>query len=214
MEVLSEKIKRFLTIGYGSGYGSGYGYGSGSGSGYGSGYGYGYRDGYVDGYGSGYGDGDGLISFNHNPVNYIDDIHTVILNVHGNLAKGFTINNDLTTRECFVVKGHNLFAHGDTAKEAEDALQEKIMESMDPEEKIDLFLKEFKSGIKYPAEAFFTWHNKLTGSCEFGRRAFVRDHGIDLEHGTYTVEEFCEITKDAYGGDIIKQLEERIKENV
>ena len=36
--------------------------------------------------------------------------------------------------------------------------------------------------------------------------------GIDLENGMYTVKEFIEITKDDFGGDIIKQIEERIDE--
>lgn len=42
-----------------------------------------------------------------------------------------------------------------------------------------------------------------------GRDSFVRGHGIDLEHGEYTVAEFVEITRDSYGGEIIARLEER-----
>ena len=204
--------------GSGSGYGSGYGYGSGSGygdgygygSGYGDGYGYGYGDGY--GSGSGYGDGSGLISFNGNKVYYIDGVATVIEKVHLNLAKGFIVNNDLTTEACFIAKGENKFAHGATAKEARKALQDKIFEAMDTEEKIEAFIKAFKIGIKYPAKVFYDWHHKLTGSCELGRNAFVKNHGIDLEKGEYTVEEFIEKTKQDFGGDIICQLEERLSE--
>ena len=65
---------------------------------------------------------------------------------------------------------------------------------------------------KYPAKDFFIWHNRLTGSCEMGRKSFASDNGIDLENGEYTVKEFVEITKNAYGGQIIKQLEEKIQE--
>ena len=120
------------------------------------------------------------------------------------------MNNDLTTENCFIAKGQNKFAHGKTFAEAQKALQDKIFDDMDPEEKIDLFLEEFKLDVKYPAKIFYEWHHKLTGSCEFGRNAFIRNHGIDLENGKYTVKEFIDITKHDYGGDIIRQIEERV----
>ena len=176
MEVLIDKIKKFVTPGSGSGYGDGY----------------------------------GLVSFDGQNVYYIDGLPTVIERVCNNLAKGYIVNKDLTTTPCYVVKHENLFAHGSTVKEAEKALQDKIFESMDVEEKIDAFLKEFDIYTKYPAKMFYEWHHKLTGSCEFGRNAFVKNHGIDLENGMYTVKEFIEITKDDFGGDIIKQIEERV----
>ena len=185
MEALKDKIKKFLTIGYG--YGDGSGYGSGDG------YGYDYK------------------SFGGSPVHYIDGVPTVITKVHGNLAKGFIIHSDLTTQECFIAKGEDKFAHGETFAEAQKALQDKIFDDMDTEEKIDIFLKEFKPGVKYPAKSFYEWHHKLTGSCEFGRNAFVKNHGIDLENGMYTVEEFIEYTKNDYGGDIIVKIEELLK---
>jgi hypothetical protein len=194
---LQEKIKRFLSTNDGSGPG----YGDGSGSGYGSG------DGYGDGYGSGY----GLISFNGQKVYYIDGMPTVIEKVHENLAKGFTVNNDLTTRSCFIAKGENKFAHGETFAEAQKALQDKIFADMDTEEKIVVFLKEFQPDVKYNARLFYEWHNKLTGSCEFGRNSFVKNHGIDLENGMYTVAEFIEITKNDFGGEIIRQIEETME---
>ena len=220
MAEISKAIERFLTIssgygsgygsgsgdGYGSGYGYGYGYGSGSGSGDGSGYGYGSGSG--DGYGSG--SGDGLKSFNGQKVYYIDNIPTVIEKVKGNLAKGYIVNADLTTKKCYIAKHDNYFAHGATLKEAEKALQDKVFDNMDVDEKINIFLKEFDLNTKYPARTFYEWHHKLTGSCEFGRNTFVRNHGIDLVNGMYTVKEFIEITKNDFGGDIIRQLEERV----
>ena len=163
-------------------------------------------------YGSGYGYGSGLISFNGQKVYYIDNMPTVIEKVHLNLAKGFTINDDLTVRTCFIAKGNNKFAHGSTFAKAQKALQEKIFESMDTEEKIEVFLKEFQLGIKYPAKSFYEWHHKLTGSCEFGRNSFIKNHGIDLENGMYTIKEFIDITKNDFGGEIIRQIEERITE--
>ena len=205
------KIEEFLKvkIGYGSGSGYGDGYGYGYGSGYGDGYGYGSGD----GSGSGDGYGDGIKGFNNQPVWMIDGVATIIKNIRGNIAKGFILNKDLTLSACYIAKGHNKFAHGETLKEAVEALQNKIFEDMDTETAIEMFLKEFPdSDKKYPAKAFFTWHNRLTGSCEMGRKAFVRDGGYDLENDTFTVKEFINITQNAYGGEVIKQLKETIKE--
>ena len=222
MEVLNDAIKRFLTVdyGYGSGSGDGYGYGSGygSGDGSGSGSGYGYGSGSGDGYGSGsgygYGSGygDGLIAFNGRQVNYIDSIPTIIEKVRNNLAKGYIVLKDLTTKPCYVVKHGYLFAHGPTIKAAEQALSDKIFDDMDVDEKIEIFLKEFELEKKYSATLFYDWHHKLTGSCEMGRNAFVKNNGIDLENGEYTVKEFIELTENDYGGSIIKQLKERIED--
>ena len=229
-----EKIKEFLTVetGDGSGDGYGYGYGYGSGDGYGYGYGYGYGDGYGDGYGYGYGDGSGYGSgdgygygygygygdgsgismFNGQAVHQIDGVATIIKQVRGNVAKGFILNSDLTLTPCYIVKGHNKFAHGETLKKAVEDLQNKIFEDMDTETAIEMFLKEFPDpSKKYPAKAFFVWHNRLTGSCEMGRNSFVRNGGYDLENDTFTVQEFIDITKNAFGGDIIRQLESEVK---
>ena len=124
MEVLEKKIEEFLKIeigsgsgygdgsgdGYGSGYGDGYGdgsgYGSGSGSGYGdgSGYGSGYGDGSGSGYGDGYGDGSGLKAINNHRVYKIDDIPTIILSIHKNIARGKIVNRDLTFANCYIAK--------------------------------------------------------------------------------------------------------------
>ena len=185
MEALNEKIKEFLRVNDGSGYGDGSG----------------------DGDGSGY----GIKTFCGLLVHDIDGIQTCITKVHGNLAKGFIISSDLTTSECFVAKGNDKFAHGKTFAEAQKSLQDKIFDDMPVEEKIEAFLSEFKEDRKYPAKLFYEWHHKLTGSCEFGRNTFVKNHGIDIENGKYTVREFIDITKHDYGGDIILQIEERIR---
>ena len=200
---LEEKIRRFLSVCSGSGSGYGYGYGSGYGSGDGSGDGSGYGSGDGSGYGSGY----GLKSFNGDAVNYIDSVPTVIRSLHLNLAKGYIIGSDMTTEDCYVVKGENLFAHGKTVKEAQEALREKIFDNMDDDEKIEAFRSEFPNADKkYPAKVFYDWHHRLTGSCKMGRDAFCRDHGIDLENGTYSVREFVGLCRDSYGGEIIMKI--------
>ena len=190
-----EKIKEFLRVETG--------YGDGSGSGYGSGYGYG--DGY--GYGSGY----GIKIFNGQEIYNIDEVQTIITNIRGNVAKGFILNNDLTLTPCFVVKAHNCFAHGETLKKAQEALEDKLFEGMDTDEKIKIFIDKFSLDKEYPAKDFYDWHNKLTGSCEMGRKAFARDHDIDIENDKITVADFINLTQNAFGGSVIKQLAEELK---
>ena len=147
------------------------------------------------------------------PVYLIDGIQTIIKNVRGNIAKGFILNKDLTLTSCFIAKGHNKFAHGETMRKAVEDLENKIFEDMDTDEAIDMFLKEFSNlNEKYPAKQFYIWHNRLTGSCEMGRNSFVRNGGYDLENDTFTVQEFIDITKNDFGGEVIRQLETTIKE--
>ena len=203
-------------FGYGSGYGQVYGCGDGSGdgSGYGSGYGHGYGDGSGNdsgsgnsfGSGNGFGYGSGLKSISSKKIYMVDDIAITISHIHGNAAKGTIINNDLTETPCYIVKEGKYFAHGKTLAEANAALQDKLFDKMPVEKRIAAFWTCHKRGIKYPTKDFFEWHHKLTGSCLMGRQQFAKDHNVDLD-GEMTVEEFITLTKNAFGGDIIKRLE-------
>ena len=224
--MLDEKIKAFLSVssgcgsgsgsgcgdgpGYGYGYGSGYGYGCGSGSG--SGYGCGDGSGYGSGSGSGSGCGDGIKSFNGEPVYRIDGVNTLIRSMRGNTAHGAIVNNDLTITPCYIVKQGNVFAHGETLREAMESLRDKLFEDMPEDERIAMFLRETDDGRTYPTQYFYDWHHRLTGSCDMGRKQFARDHGVDLEHGMMTLTEFLELTKDAYGGDVIRKVISKMQE--
>ena len=206
---MEDKIKQFLNTGSGDGYGYGYG----SGSGYGSGDGYGYGDGYGDGYGSGYGsgygygDGDGVKSVNGNTIYIVDNIPTIITNVKGNIAKGFIFQSDLSLTPCFIVKGNNQFSHGSTLHEAFESLQEKLYDDSTEEERIDKFKENFSDfSKKYSAKELFVWHHILTGSCKAGREFFCRDKGIDVDNDKFTVYEFIELTRNSYGGEVIRKL--------
>ena len=206
---LKEKIREFLSTG--SGDGSGYGYGDGSGYGYGYGYGYGSGSGsgYGDGSGSGYGDGIG--EFNGMQVHRIDGVQTIITQVKGNVAKGFILQSDLTMTPCYVVKGNGQFAHGDDLHQAMAALTDKMFDDMPEEERIAEFIKAHPDPkALYSHKDLYDWHHRLTGSCVAGRNAFAKDHGIDME-GSSTVEDFIELTRNAYGGSIIRKLEETYK---
>ena len=182
METLTDKIKLFCDSGSGSGYGSGYG------------------------------DGSGIKSINGMDVHMIDETPTVITHVHGSIAKGYILRSNMSLRPCYIAKGGGYFAHGDTAREACAALEDKIIADMDTEERIEMFIEHFADpGKKYPAREFFEWHSKLTGSCLPGRQEFAAARGIDVDTAEYTVQEFIDLTRDAWGGEVIRELEERLK---
>ena len=190
--------------GSGSGYGSGYGSGSCYGSDSGSGYGYGSGSGYGDG--SGYGCWEKIASISGQKIYDIDGVPTAIYRVKGNIAKGAILQSDLTFTPCFVVKQDVYFAHGDTLHEAMEALRDKLFEDLPEEERIEAFVAEHQPGVKYPNRDLFDWHHRLTGSCEAGRKAFVADRGLDM-NGSTTPEEFVHLTRNAYGGEVIRKLE-------
>ena len=176
-----ETIKQFLSISYGSGDGSG------SGSGY----------------------GDGVKTFCGNTVYFVDGIQTILKVVHGNYAKGFLLNYDLTLTPCYVAKQGDYFAHGVTLRAAQIAALKKAEENMSVEERIEAFWECHNITDKYLVKDFYEWHHKLTGSCKMGRDEFAKDHGINLDNGRMTVNEFVTLTENACGGTIIKQLWEK-----
>ena len=203
------KVRKFLQID-GSGYG--YGYGSGDGDGSGDGYGYGSGDGSGYGYGSGYGSGDGsgdggLCEINGYKVYLVDSVPTIFTSIHGNVAKGFILQSDLTITTCYVVKGNRMFAHGETLRDAMQALTDKMFEDMPEEERITEFIKAYPELDKpYPNAELFGWHHRLTGSCEMGRKAFMRDNDLSMD-GSCTIADFIQLTKNAYNGSVIRNLE-------
>ena len=194
------KIKEFLAARSGDGSGAGSGDGSGYGSGYGDGSGYGYGSGDGSGDGSGY----GIKKYDGEDVHMIDGVPTIITSVHGNIAKGFILKGDLTLMPCFIAKVDGCFAHGETVRQAVTDARDKAFEDMPQEERITAFLDAIKPNTEYPVMTLYDWHHRLTGSCEAGRKAFAKDHGIDLS-ADMTREEFFELTKDAYGGSVIRE---------
>ena len=197
----AETVEAFLRVPFGPGSG----YGPGSGSGYGSG------DGYGDGSGSGYGAYGFTKSINGETVHMIDSVQTIIRSVHGNIARGAVLNLDLTTEPCYIAKQGNLFAHGRTLHEAMEALRDKLFDDMPENERIEAFLTETDRSREYPVQYFYDWHHRLTGSCDMGRRQFAREHGIDLAKDTMTLDKFLELTKDAYGRDVVRKVLARVR---
>lgn len=221
--MLKDKIRKFLTIsgsydggdscGYGSdetcGYGGGYSYGKGyiSGRGYGIGYNEDYKfESATNGYGCGDSYGWGLKSINGHVVHIIDNTLTIITSVHNNIAKGFVVRTDLQLIPCYIVRDGDMFAHGETLRNAFDSLQEKLYDDSTEEERIEAFKKKFPEyDVKYSNRDLFTYHHVLTGSCKMGRETFVANRGLSLD-GETSIREFVKLTKDSYGDEIIKRL--------
>ena len=205
---------------YGNGNGNGYGYGYGSGDGSGDGSGHGYGDGFVYstgsgyGYGSGYGHGSGdgygygdVKALNGQPIYIIDELPIILTAIHNHIAKGYIIKEDLTLHSCYIAKVGVYFAHGFSVKQALSDAQNKYLQHKPIEERLADFNAAFPDrDKKIPAKELYKWHNILTGSCEFGRQEFCKDHKIDIDKDLLTVNEFIALTVNEYGGDIITQL--------
>ena len=139
----------------------------------------------------------------------VDGMPTLIDSVHGNYARGSILKSDLTLKPCYIAKEGNYFAHGNTLREALADATAKHERHLPVEERMARFNAQYPDREKkIPARELFEWHHKLTGSCLMGRQQWCEDRGIDYEHGEYTVNEFIELTRNAYGGDVIRQLEE------
>ena len=204
--------------GCGAGYGSGCGSGESDGCGYcydyyyndsngsGSGTGFGSSNGSGSSCTYGYGNGnEDIKALNGNIVDYIDSVPTIIIQIKGNFAKGYIIDEDnLTFAPCYIAKVGNSFAHGKTLTEAVIDAKEKEIEKMPIEERIEKFKDVFGSlDSEHTGKEFYDWHHFLTGSCRMGRDGFCKTHKIDLEK-KYTVRYFLDITKDSYGSDVIE----------
>lgn len=150
-----------------------------------------------------------ITKFNGDQVHYVDGVPTVLLKVRGDIASGYTINNDLTTTACFVARGHGYFAHGKTAHEASSELERKIISNMNTDDKVDEFIRKFDKDGTYPTKSFYDWHGILTGSCVFGRDSFAKEHNVDL-NGNMSTRDFLLLTKDAFGREIIRAIMERL----
>ena len=158
------------------------------------------------GYGDGY--GDGVTEINGLPVHLVDGVQTVFYHIHGNVAKGAILHDDLSLNPCFIVKGNSHFAHGENLRKAMEALTDKMFDDMPEDERIAEFVKAHPDYIgKHSNRDLYDWHHRLTGSCEMGRNEFVASKGIDL-NGESTIEEFIAMCRNSYGGSTIRKLPE------
>ena len=191
MELSKLNLKKFLRplliINNGDGDGNGYGNGNGD--------------------GDGYGYGNGVKTFNKHTIHIIDSLQIIITSVKGDTAKGFILQKDLTLKPCCIVRNNYHYSHGSTLKEAIKSLEDKTLSSLPINKRIENFKTQFKNfNLKQKALVLYDWHFKLTGSCKMGRDNFLQNHNINIDKDKFTINEFIELTKNSYGGEIIKQL--------
>ena len=86
----------------------------------------GYKIYVVSDFGHGNGNGYEVDEIQGYKIYIIDDTPTAIASVHGNIAQGFILQSDLQLKPCFIVKENNMFAHGETLRDAFTSLQEKL----------------------------------------------------------------------------------------
>ncbi|MBR4406430.1 MAG: hypothetical protein IKT30_08655, partial [Bacteroidaceae bacterium] len=153
----------------------------------------------------------GVTSYKGQKVYYIDGVATLIDRVHSTYAQGHILNKDLTLTPCYIARVGNSFAHGESLPKAHADAQKKELQNMPVEKRIARFMAEHPDREKkYDAQDLFDWHGVLTGSCMMGRQQFCWEHGINVEKDSFTVQEFINLTLNAYGGGVIKQLKKKI----
>ena len=115
------------------------------------------------------------------------------------------VNDDLTLSPCFIARVGDHWAHGETAREALRDAQAKHAEDSSDEERIEAFWKQFNRTDRYTGHQLLAAHRALTLSCEMGCAHFVKSQAIDLD-ASFAVDEFIDITKDAFATDLMRQL--------
>ncbi len=199
-------------FGNGEGYGKGYGkgcdfgesYGHGGGNSINNGKGFDNGEGY--GKGNGFGEGKAISSYNGYRVYIIDRLHTLIYQIRGNYAKGAIVNSDLTLTPCYIARVDDYFAHGETLRDAVQDAREKALNHTPIKIRIQQFIQKYPDPDKpVPFAELFEWHHILTGSCRFGREKFVEQHQLDT-NAEYTPRFFINLTKNDFGGEIIRKL--------
>lgn len=137
----------------------------------------------------------------------VDGVPTIITNIHGNIAEGYTLQRNVILVPCYIAKVGNCFAHGTTAHQALQDAQEKYETNKPLSERIaDTVAKYPILDTVVPHKELYALHHTLTGSCRFGRHEFAANHGLDPEQGEMTMRQFINLTINAYGGDAIKEL--------
>jgi len=111
----------------------------------------------------------------------------------------------------WIAKYSNYVAHGKTIHEVMRDAQHKFYMNTTLNKRIDDFISTHKLDEKYLNEDFYLWYTRLIGSCEFGRKEFMRLNNIKLED-SMTTKEFLSLTRDSYNGYIIQIVEQKYEE--
>lgn len=83
----------------------------------------------------------------------------------------------------------------------------EYLDSIPYKRRVNSFMAKYNMTDKYPVKDLLRWHMIVTKSCPEGIKTFAENHGMDIENGMMTVPECIELAKDAFGGDILKDVE-------
>lgn len=95
-------------------------------------------------------------------------------------------------------------------KEKYDSIDDKY-KRMSIDDKINAFIEEYDLDEEVNVIELQKWHRILTNSCLVGRLKFMKEHKVN-DRSMVTVRDFIGMTKNDFGGDIIKKLEEAYNE--
>ena len=154
----------------------------------------------------------------------IDNMETYITDIHRDFAKGFVVSYALINKKMFTMELNTLcyvcrkripgtdeylYAHGSTMREAFMYATQKLDKFENFSTKMDKFKTAFpEKDVKYKASDLFYWHGAITGSCEFGRREFCKEHGINLAKDEFTINEFFDLVLSGknFGNEYVEEL--------
>jgi len=103
-------------------------------------------------------------------------------------------------RKCFIARRGELYAHGETIKDAVDDVNFKFLQ-------IDFNASSLVDDIKTRQNVTINDYRLLTGACLNGVHQFLRSHCIDYENQeSIPLEQVISLTANAFGGERIAEL--------
>ena len=105
--------------------------------------------------------------------------------------------------QCYVAKQGNIYAHGDTIKDAVCDLKFKIIEGRDIS---DVVAEIHQTGVVTREQ-----YRVVTGACRAGVAAFLADHGIPDDLESMPLRDVLKLTSGAYGGSDFAAHMEAVK---
>ncbi len=132
--------------------------------------------------------------YNGKPHIIADGIMSEIVHTRGNIR---TVINHGQTKKTYLIEQDGVFAHGDTIKEAQDALLFKTADR-DTSQYEGLKLDTVKTPIEWAI-----CYSAITGACDTGTQYFMEKRELKE---TYTLAEILEETKGQYQYEVFKQF--------
>lgn len=102
-------------------------------------------------------------------------------------------------KKCYIAKGGDYTAHGETAREALTDLRFKILQS-------SADIDEIITDVKRSGVVSVVQYRLITGACSEGVRRFIKEQGLPEGADVLPIKEVIELTRGHYGGSRIAEL--------